>query len=444
MSSKETARRAEAIIYFNGVDISADANKYLLSFSFTDNEQDKTDDLSIELDDRENIWLGSWLNANKTSRISSGGSGYSVSVGDRVKIKNSAADYNGKFLQSWVYDYSPGFTVVSVGKTNPDRIVIGIGGEITAAVKLENLILCDSGGNEIGNASASETGTGTKAAGATIKASILQRNWNGDGKDRLLECGTFQVDSFSANGPPSKVKLKCTSLSYTSTVRRQKKTKAWEKISLSEIAVQIAKDNGMGSYFSSDYNPFYTRREQVGTSDIVFLQRLCKAAGIALKVTANTIIFFDEAEYEGKAAVRSIIKGKSDVESYSFTDGLNDTAYSSCHVSYTEPNTGTTIEYTYTPTSGDGTGEVLEISEKVSSREEARRLAMKRLREKNRAEFSASFTLSGDASLVAGITVNVSGWGAFDGKYIIETATHSLSRSGYTTQLKLSKVLEGY
>ena len=59
-------------------------------------------------------------------------------------------------------------------------------------------------------------------------------------------------------------------------------------------------------------------------------------------------------------------------------------------------------------------------------------------------EFKASFSLAGDARLAAGITVLVSGYGAVDGKYIIETATHSVSRSGYKTDITLRRVLEDY
>ena len=69
---------------------------------------------------------------------------------------------------------------------------------------------------------------------------------------------------------------------------------------------------------------------------------------------------------------------------------------------------------------------------------------MKRLRQKNKAEYSAEFTLVGDTRLVAGVTVQVAGWGMFDGKYIIESATHSVTASGYTLQVKLRRVLEGY
>jgi phage protein D len=152
---------------------------------------------------------------------------------------------------------------------------------------------------------------------------------------------------------------------------------------------------------------------------------------------------FDAAAYEQKEAVRSIIKGSSDVLSYRFGTNFNDTAYSSCHVTYTDPATGKTIEYTYKPKKTEGSGQVLEVNEKVTSKEEARQLAIKRLRQKNKAEFTAEFSLVGDLDLVAGVTVMVSGYGMFDGKYIIETATHQLT-GGYTVSLKLRRVLEGY
>ena len=164
---------------------------------------------------------------------------------------------------------------------------------------------------------------------------------------------------------------------------------------------------------------------------------------IFTKVTAGALVIFDEDEYEKKPAIRTFSPKKGNVLSYSFSDGSSDKAYSSCHVSWTDTN-GTTIEYTYTPRiDNPGTGEVLEISERVDSREEARKLAMKRLKAKNKDRFSASLKIIGDAGLAAGATVNVSGWGAFDGKYMIKTAAHSVG-SGYTTELTLRKCLGGY
>ncbi len=435
MSGKEQVRRTDIIIKLNGTDISEDVNKYLLSFSYTDEEEDKSDDLSITIDDREGIWLRSWLNSKVKSSIDKNSERNLLAVGDKVMIKQGVKDYNGVQLQSWVYTYE-GFTIIEIGALNPDRIVFGINGVVTAAVHRDDIVGMGDG------SSTAKTSNGLM--GASVSAAIIQRNFNSDGKYSLLDCGTFQIDTISVSGAPSKITLKGTSLANTSTIRAVKKNRAWEKIRLSSIAEQISKRNGMKCYFSSEYDPLYTRREQIGESDIVFLQRLCKAAGISLKVTAGTIILFDEAAFEKRDVVQTFECGKGDVLSYDFSDSTSDTSYSSCHVSYTDPSSGKTIEYTYTPRiDNPGTGEVLEISEKVSDREEARKLAMKRLRQKNKNRFSASLKVIGNTMLAAGATVGISGWGDFDGKYIIATASHSIG-NGYTSSIKLRKVLEEY
>lgn len=342
------ARRSVIKLTFDGTDVTADINKYLQSFSYTDNEEDKTDDMQISIDDREFVWLDGWLN------------------------------------------------------------------------------------------------TPTAGKGSELSAVIIQKNWESDGRDRVLDCGVFEVDTVDGSGPPAKVTIKATSIPCSSTIRTQKKTKAWEKIFLSAIASEIAGNAGLSVMYESSSNPFYIRKEQIQESDITFLQRLCKAAGISLKVTAKMVVLFDAAEYEAKDAVRKIERGKADVLKWSFTTSVHDASYSKCHVAYTDPATGATIEYTYTPRNSDKSGTVLEVNEKVSDREEARKLAMKRLRQKNKGGFKASFNLVGDARLVAGITVEVAGFGAFDGKYIIETAGHTISRSGYKTNVTLRRVLEEY
>lgn len=441
MSDKALARRAKVIMSVNGADVSEDINKYLLSLTYADEEEDKTDDLSVQIDDRDREWILHWLNNNvstTTSASATASSSGGFAVGDPVMIKQGAPAYDGTPLQSWVYTYT-GFTVIEIGKINTDRIVIGINGAITAAMRAEDLYR--NGDTAV---SSTRTATYNGLQGATLTVSIMQLNAQSDGKDKLLGCGTFQIDTVKADGPPSRIQLKSTSLPFTASLRHTTRNKAWENIRLSAIANQIASRAKMQCFFSSDYNPLYARKEQAGESDIVFLQRLCKAAGIALKVTANTIVLFDEAEYEKKDAVHTFSFDSGEIISYSFSDGASDTTYSSCHVSYTNTTTGETIEYTYTPRTSDGSGQVLEINEKVSDREEARQLAMKRLRQKNKDKFAATLKVYGDVLLVAGVTVNVEGFGGFDGKYLIETATHSVSRSGYTTQLKMHKCLEEY
>lgn len=341
------ARRTEIRLTLDGADISEDINKYLISLTYTDNEEDKTDDLQIAIDDRENIWIGSWLNS--------------------PNIK-----------------------------------------------------------------------------GMEMSAVIMQKNWNSDGKSNVLDCGVFEVDSIESSGPPGAVSIKATSIPHSSTIRTQKNNRAWEKMSLSALAKEIAQKNGMKCMFESSYDPFFERKEQIQESDIVFLQKNCKSAGISLKVTAKIIVLFDAAEYEKKEAVRDIVRGQSNISRYSFSTNFHDSAYSGCTITYTDPLTQKTFSGTFNAPGGSGSGQELKINEKVTSDAEALKLAEKRLREKNRQEFSASFNLAGDVGLVAGVTTMVKGYGAFEGKYIVETATHAVSASGYKTDVKLRRVLEGY
>ena len=106
------ARRTAVRLTFAGVDISTDINKHLLSLTYTDNEEDKTDDLQLSLDDREGVWLGNWLNTPGASK------------------------------------------------------------------------------------------------GVEISAVIVQKNWESNGKDRVLDCGVFEIDTVDGSGPPAKATIK--------------------------------------------------------------------------------------------------------------------------------------------------------------------------------------------------------------------------------------------
>ena len=86
----------------------------------------------------------------------------------------------------------------------------------------------------------------------------------------------------------------------------------------------------------------------------------------------------------------------------------------------------------------------LEITAKTAGGSEAQALAEKLLRRHNRYAKTAVFTLPGNPDLVAGVTVLLEKWGGWDGKYIVTQAKHTVSGSGYTVDVRLRRVLEGY
>ena len=426
------ARRVELRLEFKNVSVPADINKYINSMTFTDEEEDNADDLQLSFDDREKCWLGNWLEVKPifirtTKQVqreveAENVINYVVKKGDTLwAIASKYLGSGAKYPQ-----------IASENNIkNPNLIYPGQVFKIT------------TGGNATTAVTENVETTQKVAEPKLITATIVQRNWHDTGKDAVLDCGTFELDGVSASGPPTKITLKGTSIPYTSTMRTCKKSRAWENTNLKVIAEQMAAENGLKLLYLAEDNPVYKRKEQVQTSDIAFLQKLCKAAGKALKVTMLAVVIFDAQEYDSKPAIKTIVYGGGEYISFKLETGLHDTAYTSCHVSYTDPDSKETIESTYTPDSTEGTGQVLEINEKVSSTEEARELAKKRLREKNTQQFKGSFTMHGDVQLVAGITVKLQGFQSFDKKYKVKKATHKLT-GGYTTQIELEQVLEGY
>lgn len=338
------ARKAKAIVKFEGKDITTSLEDYLSSISYTDNEEEAADDLQLALEDREGNWINNWLEQ-----------------------------------------------------------------------------------------------TGGK--GLRVEAKIIQEE---DGQKKGLYCGKFQIDNITSSGPPDKVTIKAVSIPSDVKLSSEKKSKAWEKIKLSEIGNEIAKKNKLGYLFDSSTNPKYERREQSKKTDIEFLRELCKDAGVNLKITGNKLVLFDAAKYEKQKPVGTIIKGRWEVFSYRFATNMKDTGYSSCEVTYTDSKTKKTIKGKFENPKKSRAQKVLKVNTKVSSVAEANELARKQLREKNKNETQANMEVLGNVYFVAGAIVKIQGWGLYDGTYIIQSASHSVSSSGYKTSLSIRKILEGY
>lgn len=351
MSDKSIARRTVVKIIFDGTDISKDLERYLLSVSYTDNDEDTGDDLQIKLQDRDGIWREKWL-AN---------------------------------------------AIWESGK------------------------------------------------GMTIQAVFGRQNWKSDGADDILECGTFELDSVTAQGPPNTITIKGTAVPYNGAIQQTEFSKSWEHYDLKKIAGEIASKGDMGLMYLPSKNPSYDRVEQYRSSNITFLKKLCQDAGLSLKVSNMILVIFDQAEYETRDPIREIQYGQSGGYSKYKLNTKETETYALCRVYYN--NDGTMIEATQKAENYDpknNSNQKLEINQKVNTVEEAKALAKEMLRLYNKYGFEGTFTFPGDTSLMAGATVALKGFGCFDGNYLIKQSVHSVSGSGgYTTQIKIQKALSG-
>ena len=422
-----TARQTAINVYIEDVDVTASVTPYLASLSYTDNEEGETDDLQIKFEDRDGTWLNTWLGKTVESAVSgyketgnaSSGGCYTVSAKAGVNVHSRPGS------QYYVYGSLSYGAKVSVKSVSGGWANITYGGK-NAYVPASSLSY---------SATASDTNDkNTYARGLKIKANIN----NGTG---MLDCGSFELDDISYSGPPAVVNLKGTSLPYSSSIRQTQKSKSWEKYYLSGIAQEIASNGGMTCMYLSEEDPYYDRTEQYKTSDISFLKKLCEDSGKSLKCTNNIIVIFEQSEYESKEALFTLSPGCG-YSKFSFKTEENDKYYS-CKVSYVGSD-GKLISATATAEDNDGKDkQTLSVTQKVNSKAEAKALAEKLLRLHNKYEKVLSFTFPGNTEYVSGITVTVTGFGLFDGKYIIKQAKHDVSKSGYTTSITLRHIVEG-
>ncbi len=278
------------------------------------------------------------------------------------------------------------------------------------------------------------------AKGAKLTARIISEV---DGEMTALDCGVFEIDEIEPSGPPERITIKAASAAVSKSIRAEKKTVAWESITLREVAGTIAGNHGLTVYYEAEVVDF-TRIDQREESDLSFLSRVCEENGLNLKVADEKLIIFSGKDFEAKAASFTIYRLSRSRKTYRFTDKAHD-IYRACEVSYQDPAAKADQAYTFTPENGPTVGEVLKVNRRVESLAAAQRVAKSELRRKNKNEVKGSLTLIGHTGMVAGLNITAKDFGQYDGKYFIDTAVHAYDRSsaGYTVALTIHREL-GY
>lgn len=289
--------------------------------------------------------------------------------------------------------------------------------------------------------------------GALLDVMLQQKYWQTlSALPQSLRLGLFEIDEITSSGYPSEVQIKAVSVPDNNTLRGTERSRSWEKAKLQVIANDIASAAGMSLFWDTEENQVLDRAEQTEQSDLSFLYAICKDKGLALKISDKKIIIFDEAKYEAEKAKITIVKPGTVYKKesgmkylfvgtgYSLRTKIRD-IYAACRVSYQQGSSKSNIEATYTAAGKNG--KTLQVNEQVESVAEALNLAKKRLREKNKDEVTGSLNMLGNFVLLSGVTVDLLGFGAFDGKYLITRASHDIG-SGYTTNIDVRRCLNGY
>ena len=273
-----------------------------------------------------------------------------------------------------------------------------------------------------------------------IEANIKLLNWRKEGEVSQLKCGTFYVDDVSFKGPPDAITIKAISVPFKEGGKDTKHTRSWDNVGLKTVMGVLASSAGLSLFYDApDF--FYDRIEQDKKTNLIFAKEIAQKEGLSIKVADGKLVVYDQLDYESKGPVRKIERGVTDVISYDLKESAAEEQYKKVEISYWNSKQKKLINYVYT-VPGVKDGPTLKVNKRVTSLDEAKRFAQKEARNKNKSSKGGSLTLMGDEALLQGVTVEIKGFGAFDAKYFVESASHQIT-GGYTVKINIREVL-GY
>ena len=256
--------------------------------------------------------------------------------------------------------------------------------------------------------------------------------------EKYLNCGTFRLNEIVFSGFPETVSLYGNSWISKGQIEfwKEKKTRTWENVSLSFVVNQIASEHNLQPFVRLKEDIEFKRLEQNNITTGQFLQNLSEKYGCTFKVYREKLVFvqwkyLDDLPPHMKITPYDVIK-------YRIKDVPRE-MYKKAIVQYWDPKTKELKEYVYEDPYLEYGG-VLKVIDKAENLKQAMALAKHQLYVKNTSKVNPVLSLEGNPSLVAGTTVELDGFGVYDGKYAIVKAVHTFSpSSGYLTEVELKR-----
>lgn len=274
--------------------------------------------------------------------------------------------------------------------------------------------------------------------GDILRPIIITKDWIKLGDRSELDCGEFELDMPTVDGPPDVVNLRGTSVKLKSSSQTEKKSNGWENVTLQDIAGDIAKRNGYELKWRGK-NKNYLRLDQRFQSDLSYLERLAREAGNGVRVEGKTIHVIDYVEMENEPASFVFSRlDKSVVVRFRWCGQVYE-KYKACSVAWHDTVKGERFSGVYNdPTVPSG--ETLVVVDKYAeSSADAELIAKQLLLAKNRNNMTGTLTVVGNTKIKGGMTCEVTEFGGYSGKYLITSATHS-PLNGYEVSLQIQGV----
>ena len=274
--------------------------------------------------------------------------------------------------------------------------------------------------------------------GDKISGTVTFQDWNKDGENLKLDCGTFILDEVKFSGGPLKVSLGGVAIPANESFKVRERTKTWKNVTIKNIANEIAKRYGLSLSYSG---PTITIAsiEQSDKTDSAFLYDLCKKYGLSMKGFNNKIVIYDQTQQEKKAASATITRDSFIDDEWEYTDSIEGT-YTGARISYKSGEDNEEISvYLGLKAENAAGSRVLNITEVADDYDTAYYMAAAQVNQSNEQATTISGKIWPNPKICAGICVTISGMGKANGKYFVDKSTVEVSDSRTTQSVELHK-----
>ncbi len=257
-------------------------------------------------------------------------------------------------------------------------------------------------------------------------------------RDRLLgDTGEMEVDEIEIAAPPLSVRIRALSAGIT----RQARTRlgrAYENLRLSQIVDAVAARLGAKRAGKIEPDPLLDRVTQYQEGDWAFVRRLLGEYGYTVKLADNnqTLAVAKAshlAEQEDAATLTPEV-----ITAWRYRDKISDVPQK---VEVKHHDSKAAVVYGKDAATGEvKPADVRRIHRRARSPEDAAAQAEGEAERHAVDKTALELSLPGDPLLVAGSIVRLEGFARLDGRYLIVEARHTLSRAGYTADLKTRRL----
>jgi hypothetical protein len=264
--------------------------------------------------------------------------------------------------------------------------------------------------------------------------------WLGYEANLVLQ-GIFYVDNVSLSGSTAGQTMTVSGIPQN---MKHQSNQHWFKTDVKTMVDEIAKRNGLQAVVDPDLGKQkITSRMQQSESDIQFLTRFSKEYNAITKPVADKLIFLTRSK--GISASGKLMPTKNirpeDVIQWGMHLGERQSPYDAVQTQYFDRITGY-YEYCYEPSDAKENKKLKHfvIEPSFLNKEQAEQAVKGYFGSMNLNEKTGdklSLTLIGEPNLSAECTFKLSDLhSSVNGQWVVESATHSLASSGYTTQLE--------